>query len=145
MNIPRKTRDSFDDNRARNADPLSVDGRGGKMRIGVVRLLRLSRLAITLLSFGAGAYAYPGKHFDLRTLVEESEVIAVVDIPRIVDVGRTIISVDSHSLLSDTYKADVNTQRRIKGICPDRFVLIFFTPQSFVGYPGVGTGLQIVF
>jgi hypothetical protein len=87
---------------------------------GVRRVLRRSGLAILLVIFSAGALAFPGKHFDLQNLVEDSDVIAVVDISRIFHVGPTTVNVDDRSLSADAYEADVNTRRCIKGICPDR-------------------------
>jgi hypothetical protein len=108
-------------------------------------VLRLAKLGIVSIMCGACALAYPGKHFHLQELVEEADVIAVVEISRIDNAGPVTIAVDGESLLADAHRADVNTERLIKGFCPNQFILDFFTPRQFVGYPGVGVGRQIIF
>jgi hypothetical protein len=108
-------------------------------------MIRLTRIATVLIICGACTLAYPGKPFSLQMLVQEADVIAVVDISKIDDGGLTSENVDGRSILSNAYRAEVNTERRIKGACPDSFILDFFTPQQFVGYPGVATGRQMIF
>jgi HEAT repeats len=106
---------------------------------------RLAKLGIVSIIYGAWALAYPGEHFQVRDLTERADVIAVVDISRIDDAGTTTITVDGQSLAANLHRADVHTQRCIKGACPSQFSLDFFTPEQFVGYPGIGLGHQIVF
>ena len=107
-------------------------------------MLRPTKLGIVLTVCGACALAYPGKPFNLQRLVEEADVIAVADIFRIDDAGSATTSVDGLALPVSEYKANIHVERRIKGICPDGFILDFFTPQQFVGYPGVAVGRQII-
>lgn len=108
-------------------------------------MLRLGKLGIVLIMCCASALAYPGKHFNLQELVQAADVIAVVDISAIDNAGLTSITLDGQALPANAHRADVQTERRLKGTCPSQFILDFFTPQQFVGYPGVGIGRQIVF
>jgi hypothetical protein len=108
-------------------------------------MLRLRKLGAVLIICGACSLAYPGQPFNLQTLVEKAEVVAVVDIFEIDDAGPASVNFDGRAILASAYRADVRLVRRIKGASPDSLIVDFFTPQQFVGYPGVAIGRQMIF
>ena len=91
------------------------------------------------------ATAYPGKVLRLEQLVEASDLIAVVDISSIQDIGAIEAEVDGNTVKATQSRADAVLMRDIKGPCPERLTLGFYTPHEFVGYPGIATGPQMVF
>jgi hypothetical protein len=91
------------------------------------------------------AIAYPGKSFQLEQLVNESDVVAVVELSNIQNLGTTNEHIDGNSITSESHKADMRVLRRLKGLSPERAIVTFTTPGVFVGYPGVGPGVQIAF
>jgi hypothetical protein len=88
-----------------------------------------------------GALAYPGTHFNLQELVEKADVIAAVDISKIDGAGRSTITLNGRSLSANVYRADVHVERRIKGICPDEFILDFFNTTAICRISRSGAGV----
>ncbi|MGA9964282.1 MAG: HEAT repeat domain-containing protein [Terriglobales bacterium] len=104
------------------------------------------RLLVAILFVLASmARAYPGKRLQLQQLVADSDVIAIADLSNIRNVGTIETVVDGNTVKANVYKADALLLRSLKGSCPDRLILGFYTPREFVGYPGIGTGPQMVF
>jgi hypothetical protein len=108
-------------------------------------MLRLAKLGTVLIICSTCLLAYPGKPFRLQELVEEAELIAVVDISKIDNMGSTSIEIGGKEIAANLDKAAVTVEQPLKGRCPDSFIVNFFTPQQFVGYPGVAVGRQIIF
>jgi hypothetical protein len=98
-----------------------------------------------LVALSSSATAYPGKRLQLEQLVAASDLIVVVDLSNIQSIGTTEERVDGNPITADSYRADVHVLRSLKGSSPDRFTIVFYTPQVFVGYPGITTGLQMAF
>jgi hypothetical protein len=78
-------------------------------------------LAKILFVLACSATAHPGKRLQLEQLVEDSDLIAVVDISSIQDVGAI------------EAEADAVLLRDIKGPCPERLTLGFYTPPRVRG------------
>jgi HEAT repeats len=89
--------------------------------------------------------SYPAKPFSLTVLVGDSDVVAVADLHSVRQVSEDTITVDGHVVASAVYRAEVEIETRIKGLCPDHIAIEFYTPEEFVGYPGVATGRGLVF
>jgi hypothetical protein len=104
-----------------------------------------ARFGIVLIVFSTAALGYPGKHFDLQTLVAQSDLIAVADISKLDDVGPTSIVINGESLAAEKKRAEGTTKWCIKGGCPDQLTMRFMSTNTFVGYGRVPVGSQIVF
>ena len=91
------------------------------------------------------AAAYPGKRLQLEQLVATSDVIAVVDISSIQNIGAIEAEVDGSRVKATQSRADAVLLRDIKGPCPERLTIGFYRTHVFVGYPGIATGPQMVF
>jgi hypothetical protein len=102
-------------------------------------------LAAILFVLACSAAAYPGKCLQLDQLVADSDLIAVVDLSNIRDVGPIEVEVGGNAVKATRYRADALLLRGLKGACPERLTLGFYTPREFVGYPGIATGRQMVF
>jgi HEAT repeats len=106
----------------------------------------VKRLVVAILFVLASlANAYPGKRLQLEQLVGDSDVIAIVDLSDIRNVGAVEMEVDGSNVKANRYMADALLLRSLKGLCPDKLTLGFYTPREFLGYPGVATGPQMVF
>jgi hypothetical protein len=100
-----------------------------------------------ILAFASSqmASAYPGKSFQLEQLVNASDVIAVVDLSNIQDLGTMNERINGNSITSEMHKANIRVLRRLKGLSTECAIVTFTTPGVFVGYPGVGPSVQIAF
>jgi hypothetical protein len=72
-------------------------------------------------------------------------VIAIADITGIHEQGRMSVDVEGNRLSAVAYRADLKLFQALKGDCPVNFSIEFYTPTEFVGYPGLNTGLQMIF
>ncbi len=105
--------------------------------------MKLSAAILFVLAWSATAY--PGKHLQLEQLVAASDVIAVVDISSIQNIGAIEAEVDGNTVKATQSRADAVLLRDIKGPCPERLSIGFYRTHVFVGYPGIAAGPQMVF
>ncbi len=107
--------------------------------------LRFTALASTLAACSIACFAYPAKSFSLASLVWDSDVVAIADVRSIREAGKAKIAVDGRAIPATLYRAEAEIEGRIKGSCPDHITIQFYTPDQFVGYPGVAAGRGLVF
>jgi HEAT repeats len=100
---------------------------------------------IVVGTFSTAALGYLGKRLDLQTLVAQSDLIAVVDVSKVDDVGPATALVKGGSLAAGRDKVEGITKWCIKGGCPDQLTMNFVSTTTFAGYERVPVGTQIVF
>jgi len=105
----------------------------------------LTGLCALLLCYVFYGFALPSKHLKLDELVAASDVIAVVDVGEVQQVGTVVTTIESKDVKVSLYEADLHLGRAIKGQCPDEFSVGFYVPMEFMGYLGLETGPQLIF
>jgi hypothetical protein len=108
-------------------------------------IFRSIAIASIVGAFPTVCLSYPAKTFNLARLVADSDVVAIANVLSMRKAGAARITVDGQAVSATLYRAEAEIQGCIKGLCPDHVTIEFYTPEQFVGYPGVGAGRGLVF
>jgi hypothetical protein len=111
----------------------------------VHRMVRLVLIIATIVSSGISLFGYPVRALQLGKLMDASECVAVIDVASISQEGRISIDVNGHTVDASANTIQAKLLRIIKGPCPDQVTIKSYTPDRFVGSPGLKRGPQIAF
>lgn len=102
-------------------------------------------LVATILGGTYYVAASPGGPLRLQTLIDSSDCVAVAELKNISSAGEDVAQINGNEVRGERHNAQLETHRTIKGLCPATATVTFFIPDRFMGYPGIGSGLQLVF
>jgi hypothetical protein len=108
-------------------------------------IFRFFMFGVFVAACAEACFSYPAKSFSLATLVDNSDIVAIADVHSIRKADAATITVDGRDIAATLYRAEAEIEGRVKGVCPDHITIEFYTPDQFVGYPGLAAGRGLVF
>jgi len=82
----------------------------------------------------------------IDNLVNASDLIAIVDVLEVSDIGPAPpLSFRGRDLSAETYDAELAVKNIIKGSTTGRVRVKYVLPESFIGYQGLRRGMRLVF
>ena len=108
------------------------------------RRLWIGPFVLVVVTIHSHSVAVKNLHID--DLVRASDVIAIAEVANVREIGHAPpVLFDDQLLEADSYSADLQVKKIIKGSAEDRVLVKYALPLPFVGYRGFQRGTRLVF